>query len=102
MSLLIDVALGIVLMSWLYRKNRIGHLADTLIPVADVSPAKSHLLSPALGTAKLLPGVLHTRGFRETSLKSRKLGLLKNSEIFKSSLLGLLKRNSALLCMCCE
>uniref|UniRef100_A0A8B9QX64 Phosphatidylinositol glycan anchor biosynthesis class Q n=1 Tax=Anas platyrhynchos TaxID=8839 RepID=A0A8B9QX64_ANAPL len=34
-SLLIDVALGILLMSWLYRKNRIGHLADTLIPVAD-------------------------------------------------------------------
>ncbi|KAM9016028.1 phosphatidylinositol N-acetylglucosaminyltransferase subunit Q isoform 5-T7 [Ara ararauna] len=35
-SLLIDVALGILLMSWLYRKNRIGHLADTLIPVADL------------------------------------------------------------------
>ncbi|XP_017601227.1 PREDICTED: phosphatidylinositol N-acetylglucosaminyltransferase subunit Q isoform X2 [Corvus brachyrhynchos] len=34
-SLLIDVALGILLISWLYRKNRIGHLADTLIPVAD-------------------------------------------------------------------
>uniref|UniRef100_A0A8C9F0F8 Phosphatidylinositol glycan anchor biosynthesis class Q n=1 Tax=Pavo cristatus TaxID=9049 RepID=A0A8C9F0F8_PAVCR len=34
-SLLIDVALGILLMSWLYRKNQIGHLADTLIPVAD-------------------------------------------------------------------
>ncbi|KFV79746.1 Phosphatidylinositol N-acetylglucosaminyltransferase subunit Q [Struthio camelus australis] len=34
-SLLIDVALGILLMSWLYRKNRIGHLADALIPVAD-------------------------------------------------------------------
>ncbi|NWX18033.1 PIGQ acetylglucosaminyltransferase, partial [Aegotheles bennettii] len=34
-SLLIDVALGILLMSWLYRKNRISHLADTLIPVAD-------------------------------------------------------------------
>ncbi|PKU29028.1 phosphatidylinositol n-acetylglucosaminyltransferase subunit q [Limosa lapponica baueri] len=35
-SLLIDVALGMLLMSWLYRKNRIGHLADTLIPVADL------------------------------------------------------------------
>ncbi|XP_054067684.1 phosphatidylinositol N-acetylglucosaminyltransferase subunit Q isoform X5 [Rissa tridactyla] len=34
-SLLIDVALGLLLISWLYRKNRIGHLADTLIPVAD-------------------------------------------------------------------
>ncbi|KFU87973.1 Phosphatidylinositol N-acetylglucosaminyltransferase subunit Q [Chaetura pelagica] len=34
-SLLVDVALGILLMSWLYRKNRIGHLADTLIPAAD-------------------------------------------------------------------
>ncbi|XP_014814321.1 PREDICTED: phosphatidylinositol N-acetylglucosaminyltransferase subunit Q [Calidris pugnax] len=34
-SLLIDVALGMLLVSWLYRKNRIGHLADTLIPAAD-------------------------------------------------------------------
>ncbi|XP_063200449.1 phosphatidylinositol N-acetylglucosaminyltransferase subunit Q isoform X1 [Chroicocephalus ridibundus] len=34
-SLLVDVALGLLLISWLYRKNRIGHLADTLIPVAD-------------------------------------------------------------------
>ncbi|NXN12282.1 PIGQ acetylglucosaminyltransferase, partial [Indicator maculatus] len=34
-SLLLDVALGLLLMSWLYRKNRIGHLADTLIPVGD-------------------------------------------------------------------
>ncbi|NXR13576.1 PIGQ acetylglucosaminyltransferase, partial [Semnornis frantzii] len=34
-SLLLDMALGLLLMSWLYRKNRIGHLADTLIPVAD-------------------------------------------------------------------
>ncbi|CAM4608477.1 unnamed protein product [Eretmochelys imbricata] len=34
-SLLIDMALGILLMSWLYRENRIGQLADTLIPVAD-------------------------------------------------------------------
>ncbi|XP_063200148.1 phosphatidylinositol N-acetylglucosaminyltransferase subunit Q-like [Chroicocephalus ridibundus] len=34
-SLLIDVALGMLLMSWLYQKNRIGHLDDTLIPVAD-------------------------------------------------------------------
>lgn len=55
MSLLIDVALGILLMSWLYRKNRIGHLADTLIPVADVSLAKSDLLSLVVGAAQLLP-----------------------------------------------
>uniref|UniRef100_K7FZH0 Phosphatidylinositol glycan anchor biosynthesis class Q n=1 Tax=Pelodiscus sinensis TaxID=13735 RepID=K7FZH0_PELSI len=34
-SLLVDMALGILLMSWLYRENRIGQLADTLIPVAD-------------------------------------------------------------------
>ncbi|XP_056661726.1 phosphatidylinositol N-acetylglucosaminyltransferase subunit Q isoform X2 [Monodelphis domestica] len=34
-SLLVDVALGILLLSWLYRKNRIGQLADALIPVAD-------------------------------------------------------------------
>ncbi|NWW33303.1 PIGQ acetylglucosaminyltransferase, partial [Panurus biarmicus] len=73
-SLLIDVALGILLMSWLYRKNRIGHLADTLIPVADVSLAKSDPLSPALGTAQLLPSVvvrtqcLTHKGFGETCL----------------------------------
>lgn len=53
-SLLIDVALGILLMSWLYRKNRIGHLADTLIPVADVSLTKAISLSPAVGTDQLL------------------------------------------------
>ncbi|POI30410.1 hypothetical protein CIB84_005840 [Bambusicola thoracicus] len=41
-SLLIDVALGILLMSWLYRKNQIGRLADTLIPVADVIDCSSH------------------------------------------------------------
>ncbi|XP_068102828.1 phosphatidylinositol N-acetylglucosaminyltransferase subunit Q [Hyperolius riggenbachi] len=35
MSLLIDMALGIALMYWLYQGNRIGQLADALIPVAD-------------------------------------------------------------------
>nr|XP_056722335.1 phosphatidylinositol N-acetylglucosaminyltransferase subunit Q [Euleptes europaea] len=34
-SVLLDVTLGILLMSWLYRKNRIGHLANALIPMAD-------------------------------------------------------------------
>ncbi|XP_063286593.1 phosphatidylinositol N-acetylglucosaminyltransferase subunit Q [Pelobates fuscus] len=34
-SLLLDVVLGVVLMSWLYRGNHIGQLADALIPVAD-------------------------------------------------------------------
>ncbi|KAM4631778.1 phosphatidylinositol N-acetylglucosaminyltransferase subunit Q isoform 1-T6 [Discoglossus pictus] len=34
-SLLLDMALGILLMSWLYKGNRIGQLADALIPVAD-------------------------------------------------------------------
>ncbi|XP_051824939.1 phosphatidylinositol N-acetylglucosaminyltransferase subunit Q isoform X2 [Antechinus flavipes] len=34
-SLLLDMALGIMLLSWLYRKNRIGQLAEALIPVAD-------------------------------------------------------------------
>lgn len=108
-SLLIDVALGMLLMSWLYRKNRIGHLADTLIPVADVSLAKAVSLPPAVGTDQLLmSGVVVRRqclmhkGFGESCLKSCKLGLLKNTEIFKSSLLGLLKRNTALLCVCRE
>ncbi|XP_062820246.1 phosphatidylinositol N-acetylglucosaminyltransferase subunit Q [Anolis carolinensis] len=35
LSILIDVALGILLMSWLYQKNRIGHLANDLVPMAD-------------------------------------------------------------------
>lgn len=49
-------------MSWLYRKNRIGHLADTLIPVADVSLGKAVSLSPAVGTDQLLmPGVVVRR-----------------------------------------
>ncbi|XP_074135891.1 phosphatidylinositol N-acetylglucosaminyltransferase subunit Q isoform X2 [Sminthopsis crassicaudata] len=34
-SLLLDMALGIMLLSWLYRKNQIGQLAEALIPVAD-------------------------------------------------------------------
>lgn len=87
-------------MSWLYRKNQIGHLADTLIPVADVSMAGAIPLSLSLSPDQLLvPGVAVRRhclihnDFRE----SCQLGLLKNSEIFKSSLLGLLKRNTALL-----
>ncbi|XP_076998429.1 phosphatidylinositol N-acetylglucosaminyltransferase subunit Q [Tamandua tetradactyla] len=34
-SVLLDVALGLALLSWLYRKDRTGQLADTLVPVAD-------------------------------------------------------------------
>uniref|UniRef100_A0A8C5Q5D5 Phosphatidylinositol glycan anchor biosynthesis class Q n=1 Tax=Leptobrachium leishanense TaxID=445787 RepID=A0A8C5Q5D5_9ANUR len=34
-SLLLDVILGIVLMSWLYRGDHIGQLANALMPVAD-------------------------------------------------------------------
>ncbi|XP_030315627.1 phosphatidylinositol N-acetylglucosaminyltransferase subunit Q isoform X2 [Calypte anna] len=49
-SLLIDVALGILLMSWLYRKNQIGHLADTLIPAADhVAEELQNLLQWLMG-----------------------------------------------------
>uniref|UniRef100_A0A2K5PXU7 Phosphatidylinositol glycan anchor biosynthesis class Q n=1 Tax=Cebus imitator TaxID=2715852 RepID=A0A2K5PXU7_CEBIM len=36
-SVLLDMALGLLLLSWLHGRSRIGHLADTLIPVADVS-----------------------------------------------------------------
>lgn len=36
-SVLLDVALGLTLLSWLHRKDLIGQLADALIPVADVS-----------------------------------------------------------------
>ncbi|XP_029015482.1 phosphatidylinositol N-acetylglucosaminyltransferase subunit Q [Betta splendens] len=34
-SFLVDVALGILLMSWLYRDNHITMLANTLVPAAD-------------------------------------------------------------------
>ncbi|XP_062914901.1 phosphatidylinositol N-acetylglucosaminyltransferase subunit Q [Mobula hypostoma] len=33
-SFLIDVGLGMLLISWLYQQNRIGHLADALVPAA--------------------------------------------------------------------
>ncbi|XP_051995602.1 phosphatidylinositol N-acetylglucosaminyltransferase subunit Q-like [Xyrauchen texanus] len=34
-SFLVDIALGLLLISWLYRENRIGKLANTLVPMAD-------------------------------------------------------------------
>lgn len=39
-SFLVDVALGVLLMSWLYRDNRISILANALVPAADVSQAR--------------------------------------------------------------
>nr|KAF6294876.1 phosphatidylinositol glycan anchor biosynthesis class Q [Pipistrellus kuhlii] len=35
-SVLLDVALGLTLLSWLHGKDRIGQLADALVPVADL------------------------------------------------------------------
>uniref|UniRef100_A0A3B1J574 Phosphatidylinositol glycan anchor biosynthesis, class Q n=1 Tax=Astyanax mexicanus TaxID=7994 RepID=A0A3B1J574_ASTMX len=34
-SFLVDIALGLLLISWLYRENRISQLANTLVPAAD-------------------------------------------------------------------
>ncbi|XP_006637232.2 phosphatidylinositol N-acetylglucosaminyltransferase subunit Q [Lepisosteus oculatus] len=34
-SFLVDVVLGLLLVSWLYRENRIGRLANALVPAAD-------------------------------------------------------------------
>lgn len=42
-SFLVDVALGMFLISWLYRDNHITMLANTLVPAADVSVWKSSL-----------------------------------------------------------
>lgn len=42
-SFLVDIALGLLLVSWLYRENRISKLADTLVPVADVSMTRIKL-----------------------------------------------------------
>uniref|UniRef100_A0A8C2W2N5 Phosphatidylinositol glycan anchor biosynthesis class Q n=1 Tax=Chinchilla lanigera TaxID=34839 RepID=A0A8C2W2N5_CHILA len=35
-SMLLDVALGLTLLSWLHSSNRIGQLANALIPMADL------------------------------------------------------------------
>uniref|UniRef100_A0A8C5ZVU3 Phosphatidylinositol glycan anchor biosynthesis class Q n=1 Tax=Marmota marmota marmota TaxID=9994 RepID=A0A8C5ZVU3_MARMA len=49
-SVLLDVALGLILLSWLHSSNRIGQLADALIPVADhVAEELQHLLQWLMG-----------------------------------------------------
>ncbi|KAJ7305752.1 hypothetical protein JRQ81_010118 [Phrynocephalus forsythii] len=50
LSILVDVALGILLMSWLYQKNRIGSLANALVPMADhVAQQLQNLLQWLMG-----------------------------------------------------
>uniref|UniRef100_A0A8C9SNY8 Phosphatidylinositol glycan anchor biosynthesis, class Q n=1 Tax=Scleropages formosus TaxID=113540 RepID=A0A8C9SNY8_SCLFO len=56
-SFLVDIALGLLLISWLYRENRIGRLANTLVPVADVSV---HTLPPALSKKPVCLCVLYS------------------------------------------
>ncbi|KAI5623072.1 phosphatidylinositol N-acetylglucosaminyltransferase subunit Q, partial [Silurus asotus] len=41
-SFFVDTALGLLLISWLYRENRISYLANTLVPAADVSTVYTH------------------------------------------------------------
>ncbi|EHH60018.1 hypothetical protein EGM_11281 [Macaca fascicularis] len=49
-SVLLDVALGLTLLSWLHGRSRIGHLADALVPVADhVAEELQHLLQWLMG-----------------------------------------------------
>ncbi|XP_055991137.1 phosphatidylinositol N-acetylglucosaminyltransferase subunit Q [Sorex fumeus] len=49
-SLLLDLALGLVLLFWLHRKDHIGQLADALVPVADhVSEELQQLLQWLMG-----------------------------------------------------
>ncbi|XP_043417068.1 phosphatidylinositol N-acetylglucosaminyltransferase subunit Q isoform X4 [Prionailurus bengalensis] len=49
-SVLLDVALGLALLSWLHGKDRIGHLAEALVPVADhVAEELQHLLQWLMG-----------------------------------------------------
>ncbi|XP_004604274.1 phosphatidylinositol N-acetylglucosaminyltransferase subunit Q [Sorex araneus] len=49
-SLLLDLALGLVLLLWLHRKDHIGQLADALVPVADhVSEELQQLLQWLMG-----------------------------------------------------
>ncbi|XP_006873896.1 PREDICTED: phosphatidylinositol N-acetylglucosaminyltransferase subunit Q [Chrysochloris asiatica] len=49
-SVLLDVALGLMLLAWLHGKDHIGQLADTLVPVADrVAEGLQHLLQWLMG-----------------------------------------------------
>ncbi|XP_005391693.1 PREDICTED: phosphatidylinositol N-acetylglucosaminyltransferase subunit Q isoform X2 [Chinchilla lanigera] len=49
-SMLLDVALGLTLLSWLHSSNRIGQLANALIPMADhVAEELQHLLQWLMG-----------------------------------------------------
>ncbi|XP_057632006.1 phosphatidylinositol N-acetylglucosaminyltransferase subunit Q isoform X3 [Chionomys nivalis] len=49
-SVLLDVALGLLLLSWLHSNNRIGQLANALVPVADrVAEELQHLLQWLMG-----------------------------------------------------
>ncbi|XP_010839247.1 PREDICTED: phosphatidylinositol N-acetylglucosaminyltransferase subunit Q [Bison bison bison] len=49
-SVLLDMALGLLLLSWLHRKDRFAHLAEALIPVADrVAEELQHLLQWLMG-----------------------------------------------------
>lgn len=41
-SFFVDIALGLLLISWLYRENRISQLANTLVPAADVRTLYTH------------------------------------------------------------
>ncbi|XP_007955642.1 phosphatidylinositol N-acetylglucosaminyltransferase subunit Q [Orycteropus afer afer] len=49
-SVLLDVALGLALLTWLHGKGHIGQLADALVPVADrVAEELQHLLQWLMG-----------------------------------------------------
>ncbi|XP_028710442.1 phosphatidylinositol N-acetylglucosaminyltransferase subunit Q isoform X2 [Peromyscus leucopus] len=49
-SVLLDVVLGLLLLSWLHSNNRIGQLANALVPVADhVAEELQHLLQWLMG-----------------------------------------------------
>ncbi|XP_021089522.2 phosphatidylinositol N-acetylglucosaminyltransferase subunit Q isoform X2 [Mesocricetus auratus] len=49
-SVILDVALGLLLLSWLHSNNRIGQLANALVPVADyVAEELQHLLQWLMG-----------------------------------------------------
>ncbi|XP_058536386.1 phosphatidylinositol N-acetylglucosaminyltransferase subunit Q isoform X2 [Ochotona princeps] len=49
-SMLLDVALGLTLLSWLHKENRIGQLAEALVPAADhVAEELQHLLQWLMG-----------------------------------------------------
>uniref|UniRef100_G1PFH9 Phosphatidylinositol glycan anchor biosynthesis class Q n=1 Tax=Myotis lucifugus TaxID=59463 RepID=G1PFH9_MYOLU len=111
-SVLLDVALGLTLLSWLHGKDRIGQLADALVPVADPSSASSVVVywaycgqtglcgqEPSQAECPWLLRVAQLRGRRKESLGAGKEWVAEELQHLLQWLMGApagLKMNRAL------